>query len=271
MRSRTFALSSTHVAGRRSPLLGSLRAILIAATLIVIAAIITGCALLDGGLWAPAAPQLEYSEDLHAWGIKYTWPQSLAMTETPPETGWIEPEPRGHLRLYGIIPFEYGNDVRFIVDELDDVELVIAFAFGGDKDFRSSPLYELHQNDYWSETISFSFSYPDGVCAQYGINVACQIVSGSSVGAYKLYYFRGCARGGLVDIDGNEYLLAIEDFNTDGVYSDLDNTGLLLDLDGDGTIQGEEEHVGATESFWQLEKGGSNNGKNRKQCRAGSA
>lgn len=249
MRSRTVSLLSTHVMGKRGPLMKSLRTILIIASLMVIASIIVGCALLDGGLWTSTTPQLEYSEDLSAWGINYFLKCSANMTETPPETGWIEPEPRGRLRLYGIIPFEYGNDVRVIFDELDDVESVITFAFGGDKDFRNSPLYELYNNEHMSETISFSFFYSDGICEQYGIRVACRIASGSSIGTYRLHYYRGCARGGLVAIDGKERLLAIEDYDTDGVYSDLDSTNLLIDMDGDGIVQREEERVGSTESF----------------------
>jgi hypothetical protein len=208
----------------------------------VIVGVITGCALLDGSLWAPTTPQLEYSEDIYEWGIKYTWPQSLDMTETPPETDWIEPEPRGRLRLYGIIPFEYGNDVRVIVDEFDDVESVIAFAFGGDKNFRDSPSYELHY-PYMSKKISFSFFYPDGISEQYSIHVRYIIALG------RLDYERGCVRGGLVDIDDKEYLLAIEDYDTDGVYSDLASTNLFIDLDGDGIIQKEEGYTGATGSF----------------------
>lgn len=243
MRRRTVSLSSTHVMGRRSPLMKFLRAILI-----VIVSIVTGCVLLGGSLWASATPQLEYSEDLYAWGINYYVPQSIDMTETPPETGWIEPELRGRLRLYGIIPFTYGNDVRVIVDELDDVESVVAFAFGDDKDFRDSPLYETH-NGSLPETISFSFFYPDGTCEQYAINVYYPIAFGRRIGAYRLPYYRGCVRGGLVDIDGKERLLAIEDYDTDGVYSDLGSTNLLIDLDGDGIIQREEERIGATTSF----------------------
>jgi hypothetical protein len=224
----------------------SLRAILI-----VIVTIITGCALLGGSLWASTMPQLKYSEDLYAWGINYYIPQSIDMTQTPPETGWIEPESRGRLRLYGIIPFTHGNDVRVIVDELDDVESVVAFAFGDDKDFRDSPLYETH-NGRLPETISFSFFYPDGTCEQYAINVYYPIAFGRRIGAYRFVYYRGCVRGGLVVIDGKECLLAIEDYDTDGVYSDLGSTNLLIDLDGDGTIQREEERIGAT-TFFELD------------------
>ena len=91
MRNRTSSL--TRVMERRSPLLKSLRLVLIVASLMVIVSIITGCAVLNGSLWASATPQLEYSEDLSAWGISCTLIQRVDMAETPPETGWIEPEP----------------------------------------------------------------------------------------------------------------------------------------------------------------------------------
>ena len=146
------------------------------------------------------------------------------MAETPPETGWIEPEPRGRLRLYGILPFAYGNDVRVIVDELDDVKSEIVFAFNGDKDFRDNPVYDL------PESVLFSLFYPDGTCEQYRIKLYYPIDSGRRIGAYRLHYYWGCVRGGFVAIDGKEYLLAIIDSDADGVYSDLDDAELCIDL-----------------------------------------
>ena len=129
---------------------------------------------------APATPQLEYSENLNARGMNryYYRPQGIDMLETPPETGWIEPEPRGRLRLYGIIPFAYGNNVRVIVDELDDVESEIVFAFDDDKDFRDNPVWRL------PERVSFSLFYPDGIREQYAIHVYYPIDFGRRLGAY---------------------------------------------------------------------------------------
>lgn len=54
-------------------------------------------------------------------------------------------------------------------------------------------------------------------------------------GRLKYYaWFGHCQREGRVELDGEPYKIALFDTNSDGLYSDLENTVLAIDVDGDG-------------------------------------
>jgi len=172
---------------------------------------------------------LDYSLDISKWN--YYIPNSINLSETLPSSNWVEPPKQGRRRLYGNLKFGDQTIVDVILDEISDTDSDMMFTFNGDTNFIDKSVYKYSTNDKSGGVlVKFQVNYADGTNQPYAIYV--YYFNGSSPA--QLDYYRGSSRLGTIQLGGKTYTIALEDRNADGLYSDLENTGIAIDLNNDG-------------------------------------
>jgi len=169
---------------------------------------------------------LAYCETSYPFEIDGYYPNSIDLETEPPGTDWIAPPPQGVMRLYGVIPFVDGNDVRVVLDELDDSSYVVAFAFGDDRDFTDNPAYSTRDGSI-REPVRFTLTYSDGREEPYSLNVYYSIDFSRAIGAFRFHYYAEGLRVGQIELGGRRYLIAVQDTDADGLYSDSVDIGIV--------------------------------------------
>jgi hypothetical protein len=222
------------------------------ASVIGIVAFVTGNQTLQSFLPSRVPPQIvsgnnfAYSTDLSSWGVNYYVPQSIDLSEDIPSRRWSDPLILvGNSPLYGVIKFSENTKVNVILHTLNEVESALVFDFDNNSEFTDSEPY-LTTNGSISNLIEFQISYPDGSIEPYSIRVYFPIDFNREIGANRLHYYRASYRKGTLNFGSGKYTVLLLDENTDGKYSDLWNTEILIDFNKDGVIGENEKQVAMT-------------------------
>jgi WD40 repeat protein/tRNA A-37 threonylcarbamoyl transferase component Bud32/tetratricopeptide (TPR) repeat protein len=186
---------------------------------------------------------LEYSTNLVRWGINYYSPSHFDLAEQPPEGGWQLPPARGRQRLYGAWTIGEQTRIKVVLDVLDDQHTVMRFAFNDDVNFENKTDYE-----GGGPLFEFDVRYADGQTKPYAMRFYYPVSFAETIKAYRLQFYRASIRIGTIDINGTKLSVVLSDRNADGLYSDRSQTGVLIDLDGNGRI-GRAERFSGVSSF----------------------
>ena len=193
----------------------------------------------------PIIGYLSRTINLSRWGVKGYRPGAIDLTEKPPAKNWIEPQPKGYKRLYGVLHFGKITKVNLVLDELNDKQSQMIFAFNDDTNFSNKPKYITDSDGGLTSPIEFTIDYPNEVSQQYSIMVYYGISFNLQYHMRQLDYYRTSLREGTVNIGGVNYPIAIGDDNEDGLYSDLQNTNIWIDVNRDGQIKTDPENNGS--------------------------
>ncbi len=178
---------------------------------------------------------LQYSSNLDQWNITYFMPVGIDLSQTKSSNDWIEPQAAGNQRFFGILHFGENTQVGVILDVLDQVESRMIFSFDGDVDFSDNSIL-MTSDQVISQPVEFQITYSDGSAEPYAIKA--YYLTDRAPG--ELLYYRASLREGTIQLPDQTLPIAIFDDNADGLYSDLENIEVKVDLNLDGFVGDDE-------------------------------
>ena len=163
-------------------------------------------------------------------------PNHFDLATEAPEDNWILPDDRGRERLYGMWKVGDGTRLKVVLDVMGERQSLMRFAFNEDVDFRSKPDVSEPR-----APVTIKVRYLDGKQEPYSLRFYYSPSFSERVGKKRLMYYRSSLRSGSLVMGDKSWKISLSDSNADGYYSDLANTNVLLDRNGDGSIQMHEE------------------------------
>ncbi len=172
------------------------------------------------------ADNLNYSSDLAAFGITDFYPVYLKLSQNPPDQDWKVPVNNSESIRYGILKLGPGKRDRINLAVVNsDGKIWLFYAFG------DKPAFSRQKSFLNSRHLPVETAIDNGSRAKYKYAVTFHYDPDKPE---KIIYYRTCIQHGRIPFDGKNRKIVLIDNNSDGNYSDLKNTTLLLDLDQDG-------------------------------------
>jgi serine/threonine protein kinase len=178
---------------------------------------------------------LQYSSNLEQWNALYYRPMGIELSQTKSSNNWIEPPTAGLERYFGVLPFGATTEIGVILDVLDEIESRMIFSLDEDLDFSDNQIFYT-SDQVLTEPLEFQIRYSDGSVEPYAIKA--YYLTDRAPG--ELLFYRASLREGTLQIADQTWPIAIFDDNADGLYSDLENVEVKIDLNQDGYLDDDE-------------------------------
>ncbi len=188
----------------------------------------TSAAEADDDEWTT---QLRYSDQIPR---AYS-PNHFDLATEPPEDDWILPKARGRERLSGSWRVGHSTQLNVVLDVMGERECVMRFAFDDDVNFGNKPDVSEPR-----APVTFKIRYRDGKQEPYTLRFYYSPAFSERIGKKRLMFYRGSLRSGSLESGDKRWKISLSDSNADGDYSDLANTMVLIDRNGDGSFQTDE-------------------------------
>lgn len=182
----------------------------------------------------PVRVPLEHTTEMFRWGITYFRPQAIELSTNEPPQNWVLPQffSATQRRFWAKKMFGGKTIMNVVIHTPLDPKLGewdVFVTFDEDVDFRSTMPINIRARS--RNMMEFNIDYRNGAKQPYVIRIG---PNARNPGRYFLTYHRECIRTGTADILGREHKIALSDDDSDGLYSDLADTKVIIDHDADG-------------------------------------
>jgi len=184
---------------------------------------------IDGELEFKA--RLDYTTELSRWGLGRYRPQRIELSQNAPPGEWMLPSmPDASLRrFWGRTTFGHNTLMNVIVHMPEDPDAdawKVFVAFDENTDFTTVTPFMIARRK--SKRVEFKVAYSDRTVNPYVIDVWPNSLN---PGRFSLTYARRCIRTGILKLPDGYRRIAISDDNANGLYSDLQDTAIVIDGD----------------------------------------